>query len=480
MSATRHWWMLAAIAIAQLTVVLEMNVMPIALPSVQEELGVPDAEKHWVISAYTLAFAGLYPLAVRVAGLRGRRRTFAVGMTGFTVASVVAGTAATAGTLLAARAIQGGFGAFLLAPANLAFIGGAFADPRVRARGIAVFTAVAGGGGVAGVVVAGLLTEYLSWRWCLFVVVPLAIFSVTVAWYAFGRDVPAEGRRHYDLPGTLLLLLGLGALVAGVGAFATAGPGLAVAVLTVAALLLAGFALTERASPAPVLPPRIVLDRNRAGVYLAVFSANIGTFGAYLLLSSLMQDVRGYSPLQAGLAFLPLSVAVLAGTAVAGRLLPGLRPRVLLGGGLALAGLGVGWPALAGLDGGYAVTILPGVLLMGLGVSWIMVPANVTIMQGLDPRDAGVATPMVNASTQLGGVVGAPLLTVVAAVAAASGSGDGGVAVAAAAGGALILLAAAVVFVLVDRGRLAMGPPPPPAAPAAPPADNLVTPGDRP
>jgi MFS family permease len=470
--------MLAAIAVAQLTIVLEMNVMPIALPSLRVELGIAGPDRHWVITAYTLAFGGTYLLALRVAGLLGRRRTFLAGMAGFTVASVVAGMAGEASVLFAARAVQGAFGAFLLAPANLAFVGGAFAEPRVRARAIGVFTAVAGGGGVAGVVLAGALTEYLSWRWCLFVVVPLAVFAVAVAWYAFGADAPGAGVRHYDLRGAALLTLGLTALVFGISAVEVTDGAVALAVLAAAAVLLVGFAVAERRSRAPLLSPHVVAERSRAGVYLAVLAANIGTFGTYLLLSFLMQEELGYRPLQAGLAFLPLSVCVMAGTAVATRLVSRVRPRSLLGGGLALVGAGVGWLVLLGPvatpDVGYAAHVLPSVLLLGLGVSWIMVPANATIMQGLAPKDAGAATPLVNASTQIGGVIGAPLLTVLAGVFA--GPGAQGTAVAGAIGGGLIVVVALCVFFLVDRGPLAG---PPTARPSNPAPSDIPIPDHR-
>lgn len=443
----RRWWALAAVAIAQLTIVLEMNVIPIALPSLRAELGIGAANAHWVVTAYTLAFGSLFLLAVQVARVVGRRRAFLAGMVGFTVASVAGGLAGSAGALIAARAVQGACGALMLAPANLSLVAGGLTDPRMRARAIGVFTVVAGGGGVLGVVLGGALTEALSWRWCLFIVVPLAVGAVLVALHAIDEDRERPSGRGLDLTGTALLGAGLAAAVVGIevtGARGFDDP--AAAALVVAAVVAVAAALwTQRRARIPVLPPAVLADRTRLGVYLAVLAANVGTFGGYLVLSAHLQETLGLGAARTGLAFAPLSLGVLVNTVIATRLLPRTGARPILAAGVALTAAGIGCIALLGPELDYPLRVLPAMLLIGLGVAWIMVPANHTAAAtaaAAGPAVAGVATAVVNASTQIGGVLGAPLLTTIAIAAGTVGAGV--------TGGLLLAGAAVAVFLLVD------------------------------
>jgi MFS family permease len=458
--ADRRWWALAAIALAQLTIVLEMNIVPIALPSVRAELGITAIDAHWMVTAYTLSFATLFLLAVQVARVVGRRRAFVVGMCGFAASSVVAGLAGSPEMLFAARAAQGAFGALMLAPANLSLVAGAASDGGFRAKAIAVFTAVAGGGGVLGVVLGGVLTEYLGWRWCLFVVVPFAAVAVAVAFQALDVDRDRPSGRGLDLAGTAVF--GAGLLAAVVAIETAGGRGIAdpvvLALLSAAVAAVAAALWTQRRVRRPVLPPAVLADRTRVGVYTAVIAANVGTFGGYLVLSTHLQETVGLGPALTGLAFAPLSVGVLLNTTLATRLLPRVGARPVLVAGVALTALGTGWIMLLGPEPDYVWRVLPAMVLLGLGVAWIMVPANATAAAsaaGADPAVAGVATAGVNASTQLGGVLGAPLLTTVAAA--------GGTVAAGATGGVLLAAAAVAVLVLVDA-RAGRAPGPVPAA----------------
>ncbi|MEU3400976.1 MFS transporter [Streptomyces filamentosus] len=385
-----RWWALAALAAAQLTVVMEMNLVPVALPTVQRELGLGGAERALVVSVYTLAFGLLFLPAGRLSERLGRRRAFVLGLAGFGAASLLTGTADGPGTLLVLRGLQGAFGALALAPASMALVARTFPDPRERGTAIGVFTAVAGGGGGLGVLFGGLLTEHASWRWCMYGLAPLAAFAIAVALYAIPADTPAEHR--------------------------TTGP---------------------------LLPLRVLRDRTRAGVFLAVFTANIGTFGGFSVISYTLQEGAAWSPTGAGLAILPLTAVVVANSVFgAPFLLRTLTPKVLLGSGTALVAAGTGWLAVAASGTPYAVGVLPSVLLMGFGITWIMISANGTLAQRTELRDMATAGGMVNITTQLGGAVGVPLMLALDARTAAVTAG------------ALIALAAVLVAVLVDAPRL--------------------------
>ncbi|MFJ3786662.1 MFS transporter [Streptomyces sp. SID5770] len=385
-----RWWALAALAAAQLTLVMEMNLVPVALPSVQRELGLTGAERALVVSAYTLAFGLLFLPAGRLSERLGRRRAFVTGLAGFGAASLLTGTADGSGELLVLRALQGAFGALALAPASMALLARTFPDPRERVTAIGVFTAVAGGGGGLGVLFGGLLTEHASWRWCMYGLAPLAAFAVAVALYAIPADEPAGPR--------------------------TTGP---------------------------LLPLRVLRDRTRAGVFLAVFAANIGTFGGFTVISYTLQEGAGWSPTGAGLAILPLAAVVVANSVFgAPLLLRTLTPKALLASGTALVAAATAWLAAAGPGTPYATGVLPSVLLMGFGITWIMISANGTLAQRTGPRDMATAGGMVNITTQLGGAVGVPLMlgldTRTGALTA----------------GALIAAAAVLVAFLVDAPRL--------------------------
>jgi EmrB/QacA subfamily drug resistance transporter len=412
----RRWIALVFIALAQLMVVLDTTIVSIALPSAQAALRISNADRQWVITAYTLAFGGLLLIGGRVADYAGRKRAFLIGLIGFAAASAVGGAAADPAMLIGARAAQGAFGA-LLAPTVLSLLTVTFAEPRDRARAFAVFGAVASGGAALGLILGGVLTEYLSWRWCLYVNAPIAVV-VAIGGAAVLPAVRPAGRPRLDGPGAVLAAGGLLSLVFAVSEAASHGwtSALVVGLLITAGALLTVFVWAEGRAASPLLPLRVVLDRNRGGAYLAVAFTVAGMYGLFLFLTFYLQVVRHYSPVGAGLAFLPLSAAVLvSSTVISSRLSPLVAPRALIAPGLVL---GVGAMLVLTrltVTGGFASHVLPAELLLGLGMGAVFATAFNTGTQRVAPRDAGVASAVLNTSQQAGGSIGTALLNTVAA-----------------------------------------------------------------
>ena len=294
---SRRWWALAVIALAQLMVVLDGTVVTIALPSAQSDLGISNADRQWAITAYTLAFGGLLLLGGRIADYLGRKRIFMVGLVGFAAASVLGGAAQNGGTLFGARALQGAFAA-LLAPAALSLITVTFTESKERSRAFAVYGAIAGGGAAIGLILGGALTEYTSWRWCLFINVPIAIVAL-IGGAILVTESKSHGGTTYDIPGAILATAGLVALVYGFTEAAKVGVGWlsaeAITLVTGAGILLVAFVVVELRSASPLLPMRVVLDRNRGGSYLASLLSFAGMFAMFLFLSYYLQANLGYS-----------------------------------------------------------------------------------------------------------------------------------------------------------------------------------------
>ncbi|HEY3483175.1 MAG TPA: MFS transporter, partial [Streptomyces sp.] len=418
----KRWTALIFIALAQLMVVLDATIVNIALPSAQADLGISDANKQWVITAYTLAFGGLLLFGGRVADLWGRKNAFIIGLVGFAGASALGGAAVNTGMLLGARALQGAFGA-LLAPAALSLLAVMFTDAKERAKAFGVYGAIAGAGAAVGLILGGVLTEYLNWRWALFVNIFFAAIAAAGA-LAFIHE-PAEGRNRnrLDIPGVVLATSGLVALVYGFTRAAekswtdTSTIGLFIA----SAILLAGFVLVESRVKAPLLPLRVVTDRNRGGVYLSLGLAIIGMFGLFLFLTYYLQGVLGYSPMKSGFAFLPMVAGMIVGsTQIGARLMLRVAPRKLMAPGFAVAAVGMAIMTQIKVDGNYAGVLLPGLVLMGLGMGTAFMPAMSLATHGVRPEDAGVASAMVNTSQQVGGSIGTALLNTIAASATTS------------------------------------------------------------
>ncbi|WP_314411610.1 MFS transporter [Streptomyces kroppenstedtii] len=411
----KRWWALAVIALAQLMVILDGTIVNIALPSAQHALGMSDGDRQWVITAYTLAFGGLLLLGGRIADLVGRKRTFIIGLAGFAAASALGGAATGPGMLFAARALQGAFAA-LLAPSALSLLTTTFTDPKERARAFGVYGALAGGGSAVGLIVGGLLTEYLNWRWSLYVNVPIALAALLGA-PAFLRDRSTHPGGHLDVPGALL---GCGGLVALVYSFSEAEPRgwTSPSVLTLLAagmLLLAAFVWWQSRAASPLLPLRIVKDRVRAGSLATMGLATIGMFGVFLFLTYYLQVALGYPPVRTGLAFVPISAGIVIGaTQIAARLLPRTAPRILMSSGMVLAATGMVLLSTLSVRAQYISHVLPALLLLGLGMGLTFMPVYATATAGVPAQDAGVASAVLNTVQQMGASLGTVLLNTIA------------------------------------------------------------------
>ncbi|WP_402469224.1 MFS transporter [Isoptericola aurantiacus] len=415
----RRWFVLATVAIAQLMVVLDATIVNIAMPSAQADLGFSDNDRQWVVTAYALAFGSLLLLGGRLSDLLGRRRTFLVGLVGFAGASALGGAAQSFEMLIAARALQGVFAA-VLAPSALSVLTTTFTVPAERGRAFGVFGAIAGMGGAVGLLLGGFLTQNFDWRWTLYVNVFFAAVAVVAGFVLLDR---AEQRRRQrlDVPGVLLGSAGLFGLVYG---FSQAEPkgwgsGWTWGPLVAAAVLLVAFALWQRRAPEPLLPLSIVADRDRGGSFTAILAAGIGMFGVFLFLTYYLQTTMGYDPMQTGVAFLPMVVAIIVTAQISNNLtLPRLGAKVLVPTGLALCMLAMLWFSRLDLDSTYASGVLPGLVLLGIGMGSTMPPSIQTATFGVEGRHAGVASAMVSTSQQVGGAVGTAVLNTLAATAA--------------------------------------------------------------
>ena len=417
----RRWLILAVLAVAQLMVVLDATIVNIALPSAQQSLGFSDDNRQWIVTAYALAFGSLLLLGGRLSDLFGRKWMFIAGLAGFSIASAVGGAAHSFEVLVGARALQGIFGA-MLAPASLALLTVTFTDPVERRKATGVYGAIAGGGGAIGLLLGGLLTEYLSWRWCLYVNLAFAIPAALAALRLLQHQ-PATVRPRLDLPGVLTASTGIFALVYGFSRAETDGwdAGITLGALVAAVVLLVAFVAIQRRVRSPLLPLRVVTDRNRAGVYVAVALAGAGVFGVFLFLTYYLQQTLGYSPVAAGCAFLPMTAALLIGVGLtSARLLPRTGPRATVTLGMLLASTGMLVLTQLTVDSSYAAGVLPGLLLIGFGFGLTMATVMAGATLGVRPADAGVASAMVNTGQQIGGSIGTALLSTLAASAATS------------------------------------------------------------
>ena len=410
----RRWAILAMLGIAQLMVVLDATIVNIALPSAQEDLGFSNENRQWIVTAYALAFGSLLLLGGRISDLFGRKWTFVVGLLGFAIASAIGGAAQSFGVLVAARALQGAFGA-LLAPSALSLLTTTFTDPDERGKAFGIFGAIAGGGAAIGLLLGGILTELLSWRWCLYVNLLFAIPAAISAVILLVNEAHPE-RARIDLPGVITVTAGLFGLVYGFSSAETRGwaEPLTIVSLGLGTGLLVLFVWLERRVAHPLLPLRVVLDRDRGGAYLAIGISGAGMFGVFLFLTYYLQQTLGFSPIQTGLAFLPMSAAIMVtATTATTMLVPRVGPRPLVTVGMALAAVAMAVLAQLDVDSSYAAHVLPALLVMGVGLGLIFAPAMSTATLGVDPSDAGVASAMVNTSQQVGGSIGTAVLSTI-------------------------------------------------------------------
>ena len=412
-----RWRTLFVVAIAQLMIVLDSSIMNIAIPSAKVELGISDANQQWVITAYTLAFGSLLLLGGRIGDYMGRKKIFLIGLAGFAAASALGGVASNEGMLYASRALQGVFAA-LLAPAALAIISVTFTVPKERAKAFGVIGAISGGGAAIGLILGGALTEYFSWRWCLGVNTPIAIFAAVLA-VKFVKESKAQGDNSYDIPGVITATAGLFTLTYGFHEAALSGwsDPLTIGFLVAAVILLVIFALIEKRVKNPLMPLRVVTDRNRGGSYLGSLVVGAGLFSMFLFLGLYLQVILGYTPLRSGFAFLPFTFGIIIFAGVASQLLPKFGPRALMVPGLIAASSGMLMISRITPETSYTTHVLPALLIMSSGMALVFIPLTSTALHAVSSHDTGVASAMLNTSQQIGGSLGTALMNTVAATA---------------------------------------------------------------
>ncbi|MFE7031994.1 MFS transporter [Streptomyces sp. NPDC057621] len=416
-----RWWILAIIGIAQLMVVLDATIVNIALPSAQADLGFTDGNRQWIVTAYALAFASLLLLGGRIADLFGRKPAFLIGVAGFAGASVLGGAANSFGMLVVARALQGVFGA-LLAPAALSLLNTTFTDAKERAKAFSVYGAIAGAGGALGLLLGGVLTDALDWRWTLYVNVVFAVAAFVGGWILLNNHRDAENSK-LDLPGALLVSAGLFSVVYGFSNAETHDWGSAQTwgFLVAGGILLAVFGWWQTRAAHPLLPMRVLLDRTRAASFIAVLVTGAGMFGVFLFLTYYLQLNLGFSPTKTGVAFLPMMAALMVMAQVSTTILvPRIGPKTVIPAGFALATVAMVWLTAIDVDSAFSTAVLPPLLVMGAGLGIVMPPAMALATSGVAAEDAGVASATVNTMQQVGGSIGTALLNTLAASAATS------------------------------------------------------------
>ena len=404
---------LIVISTAQLMVVLDATIVTVALPSIQRSLHFSTADLQWVLSAYTLTFGGLLLFGGRLGDVFGRRRMFVVGLLAFSAASLAGGFATSSAWLVAARAVQG-FGAAIAAPTALALIGDTFEEGAARTRAMGVYAAMSGAGGALGLLLGGALTDIASWRWVLFVNVPIGAVVAVAASRALDKSAGREG--HLDVPGAVAVTAATTALVYGLVRAPVDGwaDAITVACLAIAALLFAAFISVERRSKNPLLPLRLLANRNRAATYIVMLCSAAAIFGVFFFLTQLLQNAYGYSPLRTGFAFLPFSFGIAATSELVAKFIGKVGPRLFASVGPFLVALGLLWLSRLDLQSTYARDILGPQLLLAVGLGLTFVPLTLGATSGIARADMGIASALLNTSQQIGGTLGLAVLVTVA------------------------------------------------------------------
>ncbi|MFE7762174.1 MFS transporter [Streptomyces sp. NPDC057438] len=403
---------LAVIAACQLMVVLDATIVNIALPHIQDALKFSTTDLTWVVSAYTLTFGGLLLLGGRAGDILGRRRVFMTGILVFTLASLLGGLAQEPWQLLAARALQGVGGA-IASPTALALITTTFPEGPERNRAFGVFAAVSAGGGAIGLLAGGMLTEWLDWRWVLFVNVPIGVLIAVLAPMYISESERHPGR--FDVAGALTSTAGMASLVYGFIRAAEEGwrDGLTIGSFTAAAVLLLVFGLIERRAKEPITPLKMFTDRNRSGTYVIMLSLAAAMFGMFFFIVLFVQNVLRYTPIEAGLAFLPVTVAIVTGAGLSQRFLPVLGPKPFMVVGSTMVVLGLSWQTLISPDSSYLGGVLGPMVMFGFGMGLNFVTLTLTAVSGVAPHEAGAASGLLNVTQQVGGSLGLSILTTV-------------------------------------------------------------------
>jgi EmrB/QacA subfamily drug resistance transporter len=415
----RRWYALVVIAIAQLMVVLDASIVNIALPhaalpKVLGGLAISPKNYQWAVTAYTLTFGGFLLLGGRIGDYMGRKKAFLIGLAGFAGSSLLGGFAQNQQMLFGARALQGVFGA-LLAPAALSLISVTFTDSKERARAFGVYGALSGVGAAIGLIAGGLLTQYFSWRWCLFVNTPMAIIAFALAIPEISES-KVEGHPHYDIPGALSATVGMVSIVYGVSQASTDGWGSTGAwpyIVLGAALLLTFFVIESRKKQ-PLLPPRLLMDRVRAGSYVTQILVALGIFGMFLFMTFYFQIIHGFSAVKSGLLFLPFSLGVIVSAGTTSQLLPKVGPRPLATGGCVMAAIGLFYLSFIGPHSSYLAHVMPAMIITSLGLGLAFVSLASTALFNVEPRDTGAASAVLSTAQQLGGSFGTAIQNTIA------------------------------------------------------------------
>ncbi|WP_338895725.1 MFS transporter [Streptomyces sp. TG1A-60] len=403
---------LTVIAACQLMVVLDATIVNIALPHIQDALKFSTTDLTWVVSAYTLTFGGLLLLGGRAGDILGRRRVFMTGILVFTLASLLGGLAQEPWQLLAARALQGAGGA-IASPTSLALITTTFPEGPARNRAFGVFAAVSAGGGAIGLLAGGMLTEWLDWRWVLFVNVPIGVLIAFLTPMYISESERHPGR--FDIAGALTSTAGMASLVYGFIRAAEEGwrDGLTIGSFAAAVVLLLAFGFVERRAGDPITPLRMFTDRNRSGTYVIMLSLAAAMFGMFFFIVLFVQNVLRYTPIEAGLAFLPVTAAIITGAGLSQRFLPVLGPKPFMVVGSTIVTLGLAWQTLITPDSSYVGGVLGPMLLFGFGMGLNFVTLTLTAVSGVAPHEAGAASGLLNTTQQVGGALGLSILTTV-------------------------------------------------------------------
>jgi EmrB/QacA subfamily drug resistance transporter len=457
---TNPWVVLVLICMAQFMVVLDATIVNVALPSIQNDLGLSEANLQWIVNAYTLVFGGFLLLGGRLGDLLGRKRLFLIGLVIFTAASLMDGLAPTSGWLIGSRALQG-LGAALISPAALSIISVTFAEGAERAKALGVWAAIAIGGSAVGLILGGVLTEYFSWPWIFFVNVPVGIVTFILSARLVPESRDATASRHYDVAGAVTVTGGLMSLVYAIVKAETEGWGstTTVSFFILSAILLASFVAIELRSKAPLVRLSIFRVRSLLTANVVMFLAMSGMFAMFFFNTLYVQEVLGYSPLKAGLAFLPFTAGIMVSAGLASQFAPRVGVRLVAAIGMVLTASGMLLLTRLPVDGSYLTDVLPAFIVASLGMGAVFMPLTLIATTGLEDRDQGLASGLFNTSQQVGGALGLAILSTIAAshTKALGGAKDPQALVAgfhyAFFGGAVFMLAGLGVMVALLRQR---------------------------
>jgi EmrB/QacA subfamily drug resistance transporter len=457
---TNKWVVLVLVCLAQFMVILDATIVNVALPSIQTDLELSEANLQWIVNAYTLVFGGFLLLGGRAGDLIGRKRLFLAGLVVFTVASLLNGLAVNEGMLIASRALQG-LGAAFISPAALSIISTTFAEGKERARALGVWAAIAIGGAAIGLIMGGVLTQLFSWPWIFFVNVPVGVVTFVLALRLIPESRDEHAHRAFDVAGAVSVTGGLMALVYAIVKAETAGWGSATTIgfFALSAILLVSFVVIELRSKAPLVRLSIFRVRSLLTANVVMLLVASGMFAMFFFNPLYIQRVLGYGPLEAGLAFLPFTAGVMVSAGLASQFAPRIGVRPIAAAGMVVTALGMLLLARLPVDGSYVVDVLPALVIASLGMGAVFMPLTLIATTGLEDEDQGLASGLFNTSQQIGGALGLAILSTLAAgrTADAGGADDPEALVTgfhwAFAGGALFVLAGLGVMLALLRRR---------------------------